>query len=231
MRFEYVEADSFEDVGSGTVLHSAPGFPGFPARLALELFDRARAMTSRERVTLWDPMCGAGGLVAAIALRRRAQLEHVIATDVDAAAVELARRNLALVDSDALLKRADELESQGAASTRTQAARNLASAVGSPPLPFTTGVVDVTAAESVAAFSCPPADIVITDIPYGTQTTWNSTTSSPLPTMIEALRSRLPAHAVIVLTGPDRNSFADCPTPLRSFKHGRRVIKLLAAHP
>lgn len=82
--------------GGGQVLHSAPGLPGFPPRLAVELFERARLLAGADRVGLWDPMCGAGGIVAALALLRADALTRVLASDVSDRALELASKNLHL---------------------------------------------------------------------------------------------------------------------------------------
>ncbi|WP_312847199.1 hypothetical protein [Microbispora sp. KK1-11] len=79
------------------MLHSAPGFPAFPVRLASEMVQRAMELRGGGRATVWDPCCGSGYLLTVIGLLHRRRISAVLASDVDPAAVGLAERNLALL--------------------------------------------------------------------------------------------------------------------------------------
>lgn len=60
MAYRYaVTRESYADL-SGGVLHSAPGFPAFPARLASEMFQRALALTPNPTAQVWDPLLRRG---------------------------------------------------------------------------------------------------------------------------------------------------------------------------
>jgi len=168
MRFAAPAAD-YSDFAGGQVLHSAPGFPGFPARLAIELFERARLLTGRTRVGVWDPMCGAGGIVTTLGLARPEAITRLLATDISADAVALASKNLGLVSEVGLRRRARELAGRSAA--RAAAAERLRMRLeGSPPIDRRTAVLDATRLDGAEAHEPGRIDIVITDLPYGHQT-------------------------------------------------------------
>ena len=109
MRFEHAPRTSFEDFASGNILHSAPGYPAFPIRLTLELFERARLLTGKPRVGVWDPMCGAGGIVTTLGLLRPEAITHILATDINEDATTLAAKNLQLLSDHGMRQRAKSL--------------------------------------------------------------------------------------------------------------------------
>jgi hypothetical protein len=227
VKFEHAPQTSYEDVGGGQVLHSAPGFPGFPARLAVELFERARVLVGRERVGLWDPMCGAGGILTSVALLRRDALTRVLASDVDEGALGLAQKNLLLATGDGLEARRAELVARGAAAARVASAdRLLRRVAGTPPLPTSVCRADVTDPGSVAALDLAGVDVVMADLPYGTQTDWSSASSAPTARALEVLDGALPPGAVVVLSTTEREHLRGLPDATRSFKHGHRLVRL-----
>jgi 23S rRNA (guanine2535-N1)-methyltransferase len=108
-RFVVDHAD-YGDLASGAVLRSAPGFPGFPVRLASEMFQRAAALHDGSGpLTVWDPCCGSGYLLTVIGLLNRERIDAAVATDVSDHAIEIARANLGLLCPDGLAARAGEL--------------------------------------------------------------------------------------------------------------------------
>ena len=228
MRFEYAASDEpYDDVGGGRVLHSAPGFPGFPPRLAVELFERARRLTGRSRVGLWDPMCGAGGIVAAVGLLRPDALTEVLASDLDDAALELAAKNLRLLAPDGLRDRRRQLVERGAARDRVAAVDRLLEGIArSEPPHARLELVDVTDADAVAALDLVGIDVVLADLPYGRQTAWASDSASPPLEALIVLSRALHPGAVVVFSTTDREQLRGLPPATRSFKHGHRHIRL-----
>lgn len=227
MKFEHAPQASYEDVGGGQVLHSAPGFPGFPARLAVELFERARVLVGRERVGLWDPMCGAGGILTSVALLRPDALTRVLASDVDEKALELARRNLLLTTVPGLEERRTELVERGVAAGRVASAdRLLARVAGHPAPPASLARADVTDPSSVADLDLDGVDVVMADLPYGTQTDWASTSTTPTARALEVLGDALSDGAVVVLSTTVREHLRGLPDATRSFKHGHRYVRM-----
>ena len=141
MAYRYaVTRESYADL-SGGVLHSAPGFPAFPARLASEMFQRALALTPNPTAQVWDPCCGSGHLLTTLTLLHRDRITSVLGSDVDHAALELARKNLALLSKHGMTARANELQARAerlskpayldAAAAAQRLARRLASGDGS----------------------------------------------------------------------------------------------------
>lgn len=227
MKFEHAPDASYEDVGGGVVLHSAPGHPGFPSRLALELFARAQAMTGKDRVGLWDPLCGAGGMVATVALLRPSSLTRVLATDVDHDALQLAERNLALASATGLVARRRELAEREADPRRLASADRLLAIPGrSDDLRVEVAPADVTDAASLAALDLDGIDVVLTDLPYGQQTGWASASKAPARRALETLGGVLPRGSVVVFSTTARDDLRPLPAATRSFRHGHRHIRM-----
>lgn len=227
MRFEHAPAGSYEDVASGQVLYSAPGFPAFPARLGIELFKRGyHAAALDRRASLWDPMCGAGGLAATLGLLCADWLETILATDISSDAIALARRNLDLVSAENLSARAEQLAHRGVDPARIASARHLIARLGDNRPGTRTALADATDRQSLRDLDPGAVDIVLTDLPYGRQTHWETGSQKPFLAMVEALQHVLPRHAVMIFAASDRKVFEGAPPALRSFKHGHRTIKM-----
>jgi tRNA G10 N-methylase Trm11 len=228
MKFEHAPAANYADFASGQVLYSAPGHPGFPVRLSLELFERARLLTGRSRVGLWDPLCGAGSIVTTLGLARGEAITQILATDISEPATTLAAKNLELLTEDGLRRRARFLA--GRSDDRAEAAERLCKLRrGAEPIATNVSVIDATREDDVGLLALDGIDIVIADLPYGSQTVWASDAGNPSQQMLEQLRLRLQDHAVIVLCSNRRADFENLPKSLRAFKHGKRIIKFYRA--
>lgn len=227
MRFEYAPRESYQDVGGGQVLHSAPGLPGFPPRLAVELFERARLLAGADRVGLWDPMCGAGGIVAALALLRADALTRVLASDVSDRALELVSKNLHLTTPEGLAARRRQLAAQSAAAERLESADRLLETLHrTTPVATDVARADATDPEEVARLDLDGIDVVIADLPYGSQTAWRSDSGAPAARTLTTLTGVLRVGAVVVLSTVNRGDLRDLPPATRSFKHGHRHIRM-----
>lgn len=230
-----VTRSSYDDLSG--VLHSAPGFPAFPARLASEMLQRALAHTSRPTAELWDPCCGSGHLLATVALLHRDRVSGVLATDVDPAALELARKNLHLLSPSGMRDRAEELQARAerlgkpgyldAASAARRLGRLLAPA--DRPLDRDVARADVfDPAQLRRALNGRRPDVVVTDIPYGEQTAWSGPDAARgLSGMLASLDEVLDEGAVIAVATRGRKVR---PTgarhPLESFRIGTRAVAL-----
>jgi hypothetical protein len=204
------ERTDHSDLASGAVLRSAPGRPGFPVRLASELFQRAAAHAPARPLRLWDPMCGTGHLAVAVGLLHRERLAHVRATDTDPDAVGLAARNLALLTAAGLADRERELRAlaaeNGRADTaeRAAAARRLAArlAAAGGDLPHTAAADDAFA----PAAPEPPVDVVLTDVPYGGLSRWSGAPpgGDPVAAVLRSLAGVLGGDAVLAVAARAR---------------------------
>lgn len=210
MSYRYAtERTDHSALASGQVLRSAPGYPGFPVRLASELLQRAMVHVEGARVRLWDPCCGSGYLVAVLGLLHRDRLTHVRATDVDEDAVGIAARNLELLTARGLAERERELRRSArdfgrvAFVERAESARDLAAGLAATggDLPHESGVADVFGLTEPV-----DADLVITDVPYGEMTRWEGGVpeSDPIRGLLAAMGRVLPPRAVVVVTARTR---------------------------
>lgn len=229
------------DLASGAVLRSAPGRPAFPVRLAEELFLRAADHLPEGLLTLWDPCCGSGYLVAVIGLRQRPRLRAVIASDADPDAVRLATDNLALLTVDGLQARETVLRERHAAFGR-QAHSDAAGAAGRLRRRLVRDGGDLTAASFVAdAFDVTALrmgldglspDVVLTDVPYERQSEWlggAATLKDPVHGLGAALSQVLPAHTVIVITVRARKVSLPGVQVLERVRVGNRASALVRA--
>jgi 23S rRNA (guanine2535-N1)-methyltransferase len=229
-----VARSEYRDLASGFVLRSAPGFPAFPARLAEELFLRCAAhATASGPLTLWDPCCGSGYLATVIGLSNRATLDRILCSDVSPDAVTLASRNLALLTAAGLegrerelLGRASEFGKQEYAE-RAAAARRLYEVLQASGGDLPGSAVRADVFDPAALAALPPADLVITDAPYGDQTEWQGTApaaGNPLRALLGSLCQVLPGHAVVALCARQRRVTFDPPLPaLERFRIGHRA--------
>lgn len=215
MPWSRTEREDSADLAPGVVLHSAPGQPAFPVRLALELFRRAHADLGRERVTLWDPCCGSGYLATVLGLRERSRLDRVLASDVSDDALGLARRNLRLLEPGGLAERAADRRSHARELGKprydefAEAAERLHDRLvrAGGAVPTDVGTADAFDAASLRSFLGDHApDLVLTDVPYGERVSWAGAApaAGPVPALLATLAAVLPPHAAVVVCDRSR---------------------------
>ncbi|GAA2848172.1 hypothetical protein GCM10010517_05370 [Streptosporangium fragile] len=237
---ETTRAD-YQDLASGMVLHSAPGFPAFPVRLAGEMFQRALALRGNARedrpVVLWDPCCGSGYLLTVLAILHRSRIAAVLASDIGEDATRIAARNLALLTRAGLSERAADLRERAerfdkpsyaaAAEAAGRIGRELAGEGGD--VPHRVHRADVLdPGELRAVIGERPPDIVVTDVPYGEQTAWLGPHGADgVPGMVRSLAAVLPADAVIALAARGRKVPLGALRPAASFRIGTRAVALI----
>ncbi|MDA8371116.1 MAG: rRNA methyltransferase [Nocardiopsaceae bacterium] len=236
MAYRYAtEHVDHSDLASGCVLRSAPGRPGFPVRLASELFQRAAAHVGNGPVALWDPCCGSGHLATVVGLLHRDRLAYVLATDVDTDAVGIAERNLGLLTAHGLAERERELRwaaaefGRPAFLERAEAARRLAADLArlGGDLSHTVRVGDAFR----PAVPERPVDVVLTDVPYGGLTRWvgEPADEDPVVELLRALASALPDHAVLAVVARARKVAVSGVRVLERVRVGNRAAAVLRA--
>lgn len=215
MGYSRTERIDATDLAPGAVLHSAPGQPAFPVRLALELFRRAHADLGGAPVTLWDPCCGSGYLATVLGLLERPRLRAVLASDLSEDALTLAARNVALLDPVGLDERARErrLRAEEFGKPRyvefADAAARLAGRLRDDggALPARTGAADAFDPEALRGFLDGTApDLVLTDVPYGERVAWGGAApvAGTVPALLGGLAAVLPQHAAVVVCDRSR---------------------------
>ncbi|GAA2432683.1 hypothetical protein GCM10010191_53400 [Actinomadura vinacea] len=243
MAYRYaVVRENYEHLASGGVLHSAPGFPAFPVRLASEMFQRALALRRERAAMVWDPCCGSGYLLTVLGLLHRRQITAVLGTDIDPAALRLAEQNLGLLDEAGLTARAADLDARAERwdkpfyAAAAQAARRLAGGLpaGQGAVPHALRRADVFDPDQLRqALDGRRPGLVITDVPYGEQTDWRGPGgASGTAGMLRALGAVLPEDAVIAVAVRGRRlRLDDGPRADASFRIGTRAVALFRARP
>lgn len=220
---------------SGGVLHSAPGFPQFPVRLASEMFQRALALVPSSTAHVWDPCCGSGHLLTALAFLHRRDITSVLGTDVDPAALILARKNLDLLSEHGMDARSDELRIRAerldkpayldAATAAQRLADRLTESGGA--VPNHVAKADVFAPDQLRrTLRGHRPNLVITDVPYGEQTSWiGPNRGAGIDGMLRALIEVLDDDAVIAVSSRGRKASSfEARRPISSFRIGTRVV-------
>lgn len=231
------------DYASGRVFYSLPGYPAFPVRLASEMFQRCLALRAADGLTapcaLYDPCCGGAYHLATLAYLHRKQIASIAASDIDAAALALAQRNLELLTLPGLERRISQLEllwadyskrshEEALASAERLRARLLALTEHHciPVTLFLADAMDEIAITDVVGEAS--VDVVLTDVPYNRLSAWQGNSVDPLWQMLEALRSVLAPGAVVAIASDKAQSPVH--TAYRRaarFQIGKRRIVLL----
>jgi hypothetical protein len=251
MKYRFVrKRESYQDYASGRVLLGMPGNPAFPVRLASEVFQRCAAIHRAERRTgpfaVYDPCCGAAYHLTVMGYLHPAEVRRIIGSDIDAGALALAERNLAILSLAGLERRMAELAGMRDAFGKRSHTDALASAarlrerlLARPKgLRLETRLFTADATDQAAlkrGLDGEAADIVFTDVPYGWHSEWRSETPPPLPAdagsvwlMLESLRGVLVPQTVVAVAADKAQTIAhEGYERLQRLRAGRRQIAIL----
>ncbi len=227
MNYMYANRPSYEDFAPGRALYHAPGMTNFPARVAEELMGRCLDLLGRrENVVLYDPLCGAGSLLAVAAFTSAASLARVRGTDADPSAVLLAQRNLALLVPAGLEARARELAGMGERFERPSYAEAARSAQNLARLLPEKGVAAEAFAADAFHLSADGfrADVILTDFPYGSMKAW---TTGDAGAFLSAMGERLrPGGIVCAVMDKSQKCGEDGFARLERQKIGKRKFEI-----
>jgi hypothetical protein len=184
----------YSELSAGRVLYSQAGAPAFPVRLASEILQRARQIIGvhppgGRRLALFDPTCGGAYHLAALGFLHGEWIETIAASDIDPGALSLARRNLGLLSPTGLEQREKEIERMLAQYGKLSHADALRSAAelrrrleqmgrAIPTRTFLASAFD--SAALLQGLGSAPVDLVLSDIPYGHLSDWQSVETSPV---------------------------------------------------
>lgn len=197
------DRQNYADFASGKVFHGLPEHPAFPVRLASEILQRCFAKrATTDRCVLYDPCCGGAYHLATLAYLHWDRIDTIVGSDIDADALALAERNLALLTAPGLERRIAEIDKMWAAYNKTSHEEALKSAqhlqhrlqtaLTSHQIKthlFCADAMDSNAIQTELEGT--HIDIIFTDVPYGKRSTWQSDHPQQTP-MDRLLESILP---------------------------------------
>ena len=110
MIYRFAENISFQYLAAGSVIKSYVGNPNFPVRLGHEIFNRCLAyLSDKEKVTVYDPMCGSGYLLTTVGLLNFNKIVKIYGSDINKEFLNVARKNLSLLTKEGILNRENEI--------------------------------------------------------------------------------------------------------------------------
>ncbi|QBD75528.1 hypothetical protein EPA93_05725 [Ktedonosporobacter rubrisoli] len=243
------ENQDFSDFATGRVFYSLPGHPAFPPRLASEIFQRCLALRTRQEMSapcvVYDPCCGSASLLSAIGYLHWSVIRHLIGSDIDAEALKLAERNMALLTLEGLNQRCAELrtraEQYGRASYEQainsvqRLRQRLQVMLKTHELSATLFHTDATAGSALCQkLGKQTVDIVLSDLPYGQQSSWRSAEPAPgevlepVRQLLTALLPVLATHAIVALvTSKQQKVQHEAYRRLSRFELGKRRVVFL----
>jgi len=244
MQYKYAkEQQVFSDFASGKVFYSLPGHPAFPVRLASEIFQRCVAHRQAiydisTSVTLYDPCCGAAYHLSVLAYLHGEFIREIIASDVDKKAVELAKRNLGLLDMAGLERRMDEIKrmidkyGKDSHKDALKSAHTLRTRLSnlSNLLEARTFQANALNKEEILKNIKPNSvDIVFTDVPYGQHSNWHgSDTSNPLWSLLDTFHDVLSLSSIVaVVSDKGQKVLHEGYQRIEQFQVGKRRVLIL----
>jgi 23S rRNA (guanine2535-N1)-methyltransferase len=246
MPYRFVtEREDYSDYASGKVFYNLPGHPAFPIRLASEIFQRCLELRRVPgAVRIYDPCCGGAYLLSVLAYHHWDRIGAIAASDIDPQALSIAERNLSLLSLPGLERRMREIQAMQSSYGKASHAEALASAAvlkarlvalaGRHPIRTRSFLADVFRQETVhAGLGEEKVDLVISDIPYGIQSAWQTTPGSqkiddPLWRMLETLSGVLTEQAVVAIASPkEQRSTHAAYRQAGKIKLGKRLVTFL----
>jgi tRNA G10 N-methylase Trm11 len=233
MKFEFnPKKVNYEHFAAGRVILSQVGMTSFPVRVASEIFQLCQAYFGKEKLRVYDPLCGTAYLLTTLGFLHGESIEAIYASDIHFEALRVGQKNLALLSDAGLEARRVEIQKL----YETYGKESHAEAIEScdylrgllPEKPLSTGMWLADAMEqSLAPESI---DLLICDVPYGEKVAWESSSDEPISQLLEAQRTILTTNALAVVIS-DKGQKAGHPAYKRykQMVHGKRRISILEA--
>jgi SAM-dependent methyltransferase len=250
----------YSDYAGGRVFYSLAGQPAFPVRLVSETFQRCLALRRAAGLTtacsIFDPCCGGAYHLATLAYLHWGAIASITASDINPDVLDLARRNLSLLTPAGIDRRIteisrlfDQYQKPSHASALQSAARlrsNLLEFIQGHQVQthiFAANAVireEIRAGLQIDRFEDGknPPDIVLTDVPYGWKTTWQSgdavqdSDATPIWRLLESLSGLLGPLSLVAVAADKTQKIAHPAYNRRErFILGRRQVVILGLVP
>ena len=206
------QKQNYEDYSSGRVFYGSPGATNFPVRLTSEIFQRCAARLNEKGMqppyVLYDPCCGGGYSATVAGYLHGDKISKVYASDISNEAVELACRNLSLLNPEGLRSRIQELQvlvekfNKQSHLDALESSLRLQQQLESFPHPIETRCFQFDIlGKSDLSKEIGNVDLILTDLPYGQITRWQGTAKGdPVQQLLNNVRPVLNPVSVIALT-------------------------------
>jgi tRNA G10 N-methylase Trm11 len=252
MQYKFAQDNqNYEEYTAGSVFYALPGYTAFPVRLTNEIFQRCMTLwtagVESRPCVLYDPCCGGAYLLTTLAYLNWNKIERIVGSDIDSEVLALANRNLALLQIQGLTKRIEELSAMLQQFGKPSHAIALKNAMNfkqrlleySETHKIETHLfrADVRNSASIlSGLGGAKIDIVITDIPYGQRSNWDSDlktatlTPDPVSQMLESLLPILAQKAIVAVAATKKVTIQhESYQQLKKFKLGKRQVVFLRA--
>jgi 23S rRNA (guanine2535-N1)-methyltransferase len=246
MTFRFAqERQDYRDYAAGSVFHGLPGHPAFPVRLTSEILQRCLDVRARDGqsgpCSIYDPCCGGGYLLATLAYLHWRDIQAIYASDVNDRALDVAKRNLALLTPQGLQERIDQIEGmirqfdKESHKEAYQSAERLKAQViksyPKHPIAMSTFHANIFA-DTLADHISAPVDLVITDIPYGSRSEWlglpDDAPNEPSWHLLQSLLSILSSQSVVAIASNKQQKIShEQYRRVDHFQIGKRRVVLL----
>jgi 23S rRNA (guanine2535-N1)-methyltransferase len=240
MEYKYVrEKENYEDFSSGKVLFNASGTTAFPVRLASEIYLRGKSYLqskgNKDKYTLYDPCCGGAYLLTTIGILHGDDLDQVMGSDIDQKAIELAKKNLGLLNIEGLDERIQQLRTMfteyGKESHRhaIESALRLRNRIVQRNSSIMAACFQADATKSHEGYGKgKEVDFVITDVPYGDVVKWTADSTNPTERLLENIANLLTSHSVVAVVADKKEVIENGNYKrLQRFKVGKRQVVFL----
>ena len=237
---EYIfekENRNYEDFSSGRVLYNQKGTTAFPVRIASEVFLRCKKHLEDKGIdsllTVYDPCCGGGYLLTTLGFLHGQSIARITASDIDYSAIELAKKNLALLTRQGMENRLDEInryiEEYGKASHlgARDSAYRLYKLIEGKDVEINCFCADALRLQEGEA-ACFKADLVMTDFPYGDIVEWSEKSEDIGGRFLESIKAVMASHTVVAVIADKKTVVKhEAFKRVEQFNAGKRRVTIL----
>jgi tRNA G10 N-methylase Trm11 len=231
MKFEFnTKKVNYEHFAAGRVILSQVGMTSFPVRVASEIFQLCHAHLGKEKLRIYDPLCGTAYLLTTLGFLHGESIKTIYASDIHFDALRVGRKNLGLLSEEGLEARREEIHKLYAAYGKESHAQALESCDFLKGFLPEKGIESgVWLADAMGQSFVPNAvDLLICDVPYGEKIAWETESDAPISQLLEVQRTILNKKALAVIIS-DKGQKVGHPAYKRykQMQHGKRRISIL----
>ena len=235
MQYDYCQNENFEDFASGRVILHKYNYPNFPVRLAQEIYCRCLSyIKNKTDICIYDPCCGSGYMLTTIGFLNINSLKTIVCSDFNGHALEIAGKNLNLLNISGLQERINHLQSLYMQFEKISHLQAIESAKRLMKLLDEERIIDTMTfkadilSKNILENKNFKADIVFTDIPYGHLVSWQEDEDDSINNFLENLISVIKQGSVVAVCSDKRQRIrSDKYVRLEKQQIGKRKFEIL----